>query len=136
MKKIEKMSVREFLNGGKEKEAWSVKVTKHFKKYGLVYKIVGSTVIIFLASGGFDYALAASSTIDKKANLIYYKLMDVGKWIIIFKGSIDTIKAVGNGDFDSAKKSFFSYLLIYILLLALPYGFEEIDKLFSNVKMA
>lgn len=135
MKKVEKMSVREFLNR-KEPEAWSVKITNHFKKYGFVYKIVGSTVIIFMVGGGFDYAFAADSYIDKKANIVYYKLMDVGKWIIIFKGSIDTIKAVGNGDFDSAKKSFFSYLLIYILLLSLPYGFEEIDKLFSNVKMA
>ncbi|MDD9312618.1 hypothetical protein PUS82_15190 [Cytobacillus firmus] len=135
MKKVKKMSVREFLNG-KDQETFQTKVTRHFKRYGTLYKIAGSTVVIFMTGGGFDYALAASSSIDTKANLIYYKLMDVGKWIIIFKGSIDTIKAVGNGDFDSAKKSFFSYLLIYILLLALPYGFEEIDKLFSNVKMA
>lgn len=135
MKKIEKMSVREFLNG-KEQETFQTKCARHFKKHGMLYKIAGSTVVILMAGGGFDCALAASSAIDAKANLIYYKLMDVGKWIIIFKGSIDTIKAVGNGDFDSAKKSFFSYLLIYILLLALPYGFEEIDKLFSNVKMA
>lgn len=131
--KTEVMSFQEFLSGGKQQEKWVCKMDRHFKKYGFIYKVIGSTVIIMVAGGGFDYAFAAGS-LDESANRVYYKLVEVGKWIIIFKGGMETIKAAGGGDFDSAKKSFFSYLIIYLLLLGLPYGFNEIDKLFADLK--
>lgn len=105
----------------------------HWEKYGFVYKVVGTTMIFLVAGGGLDYAFAASA-LDVSANRVYYKLVEVGKWIIIFKGGLETIKAVSGGDFESAKKSFFAHLIIYLLLLGLPYGFNEIDKLFAELK--
>lgn len=115
-----------------EKEDISVKIKRHFDKYGIVYKVVGTTIFIFVAGGGFDYAFA-SSGIDVGAKKLYYELISIGKWVIIFKGGMDTIKSVGNGDFDSAKKHFFSYLMIYLLLLGLPYGMDKVDEVFEGI---
>ncbi|WP_366160525.1 hypothetical protein ABXS71_16715 [Bacillus infantis] len=133
MKKIQSMSVREFMSRPASVDNHPSKISRHLEKYGPVYRIAGSSIIFLMAGGGIS-TLAAGSVIDAKANVIYYKLVDIGKWIIIFKGAMDTIKAAGNGDFDGAKKSFFAYLLVYLLLLGLPYGFNEIDKLFSDIK--
>ncbi|MFS0864146.1 hypothetical protein [Fredinandcohnia sp. 179-A 10B2 NHS] len=128
--KTEYMSVGAFVRN--EKEDVLTKFKRHMDKYGIVYKIVGTTIIIFVAGGGFDYALA-SNGIDVGARKLYYELISIGKWVIVFKGGMDTIKSVGNGDFDSAKKHFFSYLMIYLLLLGLPYGMDKVDEVFQNI---
>lgn len=130
--KVETMSVREFMNG-KEREAWSEKVARHFEKYGMVYKIAGGTIVILMAGGGFDYAFAASG-IEIGAEKLYAKLMNVGKWIIIFKGGFDTVKHMVSGDFDSAKKGFLSYLIVYLFLLGLPWAMNEVDAIFVDLK--
>jgi hypothetical protein len=127
----QKMSIKEFLNG-KEPEAFSTKIKHHLDKYGIVYKVVGTTVIILVAGGGFDYAFA-SSGIEAGAEKLYAKLLSVGKWIIIFKGGFDTIKNMANGDFDSAKKGFVGYLLVYLLLFGLPWAMDEIDIIFKEL---
>lgn len=126
--KTQVMSISEFLN--REKEPISVKVERHFKKYGLVYKIVGTTAIILIAGSSVSFA---SSGIDDEARKLYKELIGIGKWIIVFKGGIDTIKSIGNGDIDSAKKSFFGYLLTYLFLLGLPYGLDKLDDIVSHI---
>lgn len=135
--KVETMSVREFMSGGKAEakpaEAWAAKVARHLEKYGMVYKIAGSTVVILMAGGAFDYAFAAS-TIDTGAQVLYGKLMNIGKWIIIFKGGFDTVKHMVNGDFDGAKKGFVSYLVVYLFLLGLPWAMNEVDAIFVDLK--
>ena len=134
MRKIrtETMSISEFLNG-KEKEPFSAKVERHFKKYGIVYKIVGATAVIFIAGGGFDYAFAAGTGIEVGAQQLYRKLLSLGKWIIIFKGGFDIIKRMTDGDFDGAKKGFLSYLIVYIFLLGLPWAMNQVDALFNGI---
>lgn len=129
------LSIKEFLNG-KEPEPVQVKISRHFKKYGIVYKVVGATVIILISGGAFDYASAAGNSIDEGARKLYYELANIGKWVIIFKGGIDTIKAIGNGDLPEAKKSFFAHLLIYLMLLGLPYGMDKVDEVFQSVTKA
>lgn len=135
--KVETMSVREFMSGrkteAKPEEAWSAKVARHFEKYGMVYKIAGSTVVILMAGGGFDYAFAAS-TIDTGAEKLYGKLMNIGKWIIIFKGGFDIVKHLLSGDFDGAKKGFLQYLVVYLFLLGLPWAMSEVDAIFVDLK--
>lgn len=131
MRKTKSMSISEFLNG-KDPESFEVKLKRHLDKYGMVYKIVGTTIIIFVAGGGFDYAFA-SSGIEEGAQKLYTKLLSVGKWIIIFKGGFDTIKHMANGDLDSAKKGFIGYLLVYLFLLGLPWAMDEIDGLYQEV---
>ncbi|WP_088086914.1 hypothetical protein [Bacillus sp. OV166] len=126
--KTQAMSISQFLN--REKEPISIKVERHFKKYGLVYKVAGVTLILLTGMGGDVFA---AGSIDVEANKLYKEVIGVGKWIIVFKGGIDTIKSVGNGDFDSAKKSFFGYLLTYLFLLALPYGMDKIGGIFDHL---
>lgn len=128
--KTKSMSVGAFVRN--EKEDVLTKLRRHFDKYGIVYKVVGTTIIIFIAGGGFDYAFA-SSGIDVEAKKLYYELIGIGKWLIVFKGGIDIIKSVSNGEFDTAKKHFFSYLLIYLCLLGLPYGMDKVDQVFRNI---
>lgn len=120
-------SVSEFLH--RNKEPFSAKVERHFKKYGFVYKVVGTTVII-LSIGA---PALASSGIEIGAERLYSKLLSVGKWIIIFKGGFDIIKNMASGDFDSAKKGFLSYLIVYIFLFGLPWAMNEVDSIFREL---
>jgi hypothetical protein len=127
------MSISEFLNG-RQSEPFSAKVERHFKKYGMVYKVAGVTLII-LTSGLGSHAFAAG-LIDIEAQKLYKELVGIGKWFIVFKGGINVIKSVGNGDFDAAKSSFFSSVFIYLILLALPYGLDKIDGIFDKISTA
>jgi len=139
-RKIESMTISEFLHG-KEKEVmpFQTKMRRHFNKNRFVYKVAGVTAIILISGGTFDYAFATStmmskSSVDLTVRALYDELIGIGKWVIIFKGGIDIIKSVGNGDFDTAKKSFFSYLMVYLFLLGLPYGMDRVDDVFSGIK--
>jgi len=139
-KKTEVMTVSEFLHQ-KEKVAvpFRTKVERHFDKYEFVYKVVGATAVVLISGASFDYVFANStmmskSSVDLTVRALYGELIGIGKWIIIFKGGIDIIKSVGNGDFDTAKKSFFSYLMVYLFLLGLPYGMDRVDDVFIGIQ--
>jgi len=127
--RTESMSISEFMRG-REPEPFSAKVERHFKKYGMVYVTAGVTALMLTSGGGAVYA---SSGIDVEAAKLYKELIGIGKWIIVFKGGFDTLKMIGNGDLDSAKKSFFGYLLTYLFLLGLPYGLDKVDQVFASV---
>lgn len=144
---MQTMTISEFMN--RPNESLSLKVKRHFKKHHVTYKIVGSLLIVTV-SGGMDFATPTSaasgadafqtgvnkgvSGIDIAGRGIYYSLVGIGKWIIVFKGGMETIKSAGNGDFDGAKKHFFSYLLVYLLLLGLPFGFDKVDEVFREIQ--
>lgn len=130
---MESLTIKEFMN--RKDERLTAKLERHFKKYKLVYKVAGMTTVL-LTMGGFDYSVAASTGIDIGAKKLYYEIVNIGKWIIIFKGGVDTIKSVGNGDFEAAKKTFFSHLLIYLMLLGLPYGMDKVDEVFRSITKA
>jgi hypothetical protein len=121
-------SVSEFLRK-QEAEPFSAKVERHFKKYGFVYKAAGISIIL-LTSGG---TVLASSGIEAGAAQLYSKLLSIGKWIIIFKGGFDIIKNMASGDFDSAKKGFISYLVVYVFLFGLPWAMNEVDSIFKEL---
>lgn len=121
-------TVSEFLRK-QEAEPFSAKVERHFKKYGRIYKVAGVTAVLIMTG---DVAFA-SSGIDIEARKLYRELIGIGKWIIVFKGGFDILKMIGSGDLDSAKKSFFGYLLTYLLLLGLPYGLDKVDDIFNSV---
>lgn len=97
--------------------------------------VVRSAGLAFVLLTGIETsAFAAGNTgIDAGANELYKKIVNVGKWVIIVKGGMDTIKHVAEGDFQSAKKGFLGYLLTYALLWALPWGMDEIEKLFDQM---
>jgi hypothetical protein len=127
-------SVSEFLNGRQVEESLGAKVERHINKYGSFYRIGAVTVVILLSGG---HALAAglmdTSPLDREAIKIYHEIVRIGKWLIIIKGGIDIIKCIGDGDFQAAKKHCFSYIMIYLLLLGLPYGMQKVDMVFDNI---
>ena len=88
----------------------------------LTFAVAGAIVL--------DPSIAFAGIEDGGAR-IHSKLVSVGKWVIIIKGSIDTIQSVLNGDFEVAKKSFFSYLLCFAVLLALPWSLNEVEGVFK-----
>jgi hypothetical protein len=122
--KTQVMSIKDFMNY--EKEPFSVKVERHLKKYGKIYKVAGLTLIVFSTA---NVAFASELGIEPAARQLYHQLVRIGKWIIIFKGGFDTIKNIGIGDFEAAKKNFFAYLLTYLFLIALPYGMDQVEKI-------
>jgi hypothetical protein len=133
-------SISEFLH--REQEPFSAKVERHFKKYGFVYNlaVTGVTVLLItnslggvaVASTAIPVTAAKSSGIDAGARALYYELVNLGRWIIAFKGGIDVIKSIGSGDIDGAKKTFITHVLAYVILLALPPALDKIDGLFNK----
>jgi hypothetical protein len=127
-------SIGEFLH--REEEPFSIKAERHFKKYGTAYRIAGVTVILLMSAiplGGGSVTAFASSGIEIGAEKLYAKLLSVGKWVIIFKGGFDIIKNMASGDFDSAKKGFISYLVVYVFLFGLPWAMNEVDGIFKEL---
>jgi hypothetical protein len=105
-------------------------ISKHLNKYWPIYLQVGLTAGAFMfASPGV--ALAAS--LDASGTQIYAKIVNIGKWVIIVKGGIEIIQNVTSGDFQTAKKSFLSYLLVYGTLFALPWGMNQVETIFKNI---
>jgi hypothetical protein len=127
-------SISEFLH--RREEPFSVKAERHFKKYGTAYRIAGVTAVLLISViplGGGSVTAFASSGIDIEARKLYIEIVKIGKWIIIFKGAIDIIKALGDGDNSSAKKTFISSLLTFLILLGLPYGMDKVSEIFDRV---
>jgi hypothetical protein len=129
--KTEVLSISQFLH--REKEPFQVKVERHFKKYGFVYRVVGTTIFVFAVSGGFDIAFAADGLIDKEGRTLYKELIiGMGRWLILGRGAWEIISAVLKQDFEGAKKNVIGYSIAYAFLLALPHLFDKIDGLFER----
>lgn len=125
--KTHSMSIGEFMSGSPKQEN---KIIVHFKKHGQTYiKVAGLTTIILTA----PHFAFASTGIDIGAEKLYRKLINIGKWVIVFKGGFDILKYCGNGDFESAKKGFFGYVLTYLFLLGLPFLLDEVEGVFNSV---
>lgn len=138
MKRVKRVqtvgSISQFVN--REEETVMAKLKSHYENHHVKYKIAGSFIIISIA-GGVDFAtptLAADVyDIDARVRPFYDKLMQAAKWIIVFKGGLTIIKAVANEDFEKAKKSGFGYVMIYLILLGLPFLFDQADLIFKDV---
>lgn len=73
----------------------------------------------------------AATGIDAGGRRIHGTVVNIGKWVIIVKGSIDCIQSVLNGDVQHAKKQFFGYMMCYGIMWALPWGLNEIEAMFK-----
>lgn len=106
------------------------KITKSVMKKETLIKVAGITLILLIGLPGTSHA---ATGIDAVADKLYKKLLNVGKWIIIMKGGIDTIQSAIQGDVQSAKKNFLGYLLVYVVLWALPWGLKQVDVVFADM---
>lgn len=122
---MKSMTISEFMNYDRKQERKD-KMKKIVKKSGFIVMTGGLMIVS-------SDIVNASDGIDKSASKIYDKLLDVGKWIIIIKGGIDTINFTIQGDFDHAKKCFLSYLVVYMVLQGLPWAMNEVDMVFEEI---
>ncbi|KGE16245.1 hypothetical protein [Paenibacillus wynnii] len=97
-----------------------------------VIKVAGITLLLLIGLPGTSHAATATG-IDIVADKLYKKLLNVGKWVIIIKGGIDTIQNAVQGDLQASKKNFLGYLLVYIVLWALPWGLKQVDIMFADL---
>jgi hypothetical protein len=128
------MSIPDFIRYGWQEESVTESLLAHLDRHKIKYRVIGTAIILFL--GITDVSFAAGTGIDVQAKKLYVRLVGVGKWIIIIKGGIDTIKAVVDGDFPATKTKFLGYVLTYAILWALPWAFEEVEKLFMEMEGA
>jgi hypothetical protein len=126
------MSIPDFVRCGWQEESAISKFLTHLERHKIKYRVIGTAIVLFL--GVTDISFAADVGLDTAAEQLYKsKVLLIGKWIIIIKGAIDTIQKVVDGDFQAAKKNFLGYLMIYLILNALPWGMHQIDKIFEEV---
>lgn len=129
-KRIEVIDFKEFVRGDYKKKSKLEIVLEHVERHKVIYKIAGVTIV--LTFGLSDLAFA-DSVIDEKAKELYYgKLIAFGKWAIIIKGGWDTIAKALKEDFDGAKRSFLSYLIVFVILLCLPWSLEQVEEVFGE----
>ncbi len=76
-------------------------------------------------------AVEAFTGIDAGGRRLHAKIVNIGKWVIVIKGSVDCIQSVLSGDLQRAKRQFFGYLLCFGIMLALPWGLDEVEALFK-----
>jgi hypothetical protein len=104
----------------------------------IVRKMLAKGVVVHSAGLGLVVLAgahyAASTGIDIGAEKVYKKLVNIGKWVIIIKGGIDTIKSVADGDMHGVKKNVLGYGVTYAVLWGLPWMMHEIEKLFEGLE--
>ncbi|ASS64698.1 hypothetical protein [Paenibacillus sp. RUD330] len=112
-------------------------VVEHVERHKLIYRVGAVTIMVLLGAGGLDQVFAASDAsglgLDVGAQKLYHKLISIGKWVIIIKGAFDTIQATVQGDFVQARKSGLAYLMVYAILLGLPWAFGQVELLFEGM---
>lgn len=94
------------------------------------YKAVLVTSITATGLFFFPGVAEAISDIDAGGKKIHAIVVNVGKWVIIVKGTIDCVQAVLDGDFQKAKRQFFGYLMCFAIMIALPWSLDEVEAIF------
>ncbi|MGO4496448.1 hypothetical protein AB4114_11180 [Paenibacillus sp. 2RAB27] len=123
------MSIPDFVRCGWQEETVIKKLLAHLNRNKIKYRVIGTAIILFVGLSGFAHA---STGIDVGARKLYKQILSVGKWIIIIKGDIDTIKCGMDGDTTGVKSKMIGYSVTYASLWALPWLFNEIDTLFGD----
>lgn len=125
---MQKINFRDFINRDFEKEN---KMVSHIKRNKKIYIAAGSALVI-LAVPHVGFAAPGENAIDIKARQLYFgKFMTFAKWAIGLKGGWDTINKAIKEDFEGAKKSFFSYVIVFAILMGLPRALDQVEEVFA-----
>lgn len=116
-----------------ESSSLTSRIQDHFSRNQQVY-LNAAIALAALGLGADMDAHAEVNILDVKADQVYGKLADVGKWVIIFKGGSDVIGSMTDGDLGRMKKRVIGYVIGYVVLLFLPWGFDQIDAFFKSIK--
>lgn len=125
---------KEFVSGDWRKKQDEIttldKVANHMEQNNMMYAGAGLTLLLTF---GFDVTAFAGTGIEEKARALYFdKFIGIAKWFIIGKGGWATVHKAIQEDFDGAKKSFISYLVVFIILLALPFTLDQVESVFKD----
>lgn len=85
-----------------------------------------------MAAPGMIGEAAQSVSFDDRLRHLYFKLVKFGKWAIIIKGGFETISKTMEGDWPAARKAGLSYALVYVILLGLPWIFDQVEHFFYD----
>lgn len=125
---MQKINFRDFINRDFEKEN---KFVSHLKRNKKIYIAAGSALLI-IVSPQIGFAAPGENAIDVKARQLYFgKFMTFAKWAIILKGGWDTINKAVKEDFEGAKKSLFSYMIVFGILLGLPKALDQVEEVLA-----
>ena len=99
-------------------------------------KIAKGVLLTSLLTGAAFLSLddpAYASDITRKAERFYFgTFMTIAKWVIIIKGGWDIVTKTLKEDFEGAKRSVVQYLMVFAVLMGLPYALEMVEDLFAG----
>ncbi len=93
---------------------------------------IGIAAAIGIGAGFLLPDVAWAAGIEAGGRRIHSVVVNVGKWVIIVKGTIDCIQSVLQGNFQAAKRQFLGYMMCFGIMLALPWGLNEIEVVFRQ----
>lgn len=95
-------------------------------------------LLIKLAIAGTIFYFTMDATvfaagIEAKAEELYFdKFIGIAKWVIIGKGGWDIVTKTLKEDFDGAKRSILQYMMIFAVLMGLPWGLTMVEDIFKE----
>jgi len=104
-------------------------IGNHLERNKKLYLGIGYSLVVTILIDPSE----AFASVDESGRRFHMKVVSIGKWVIIIKGSIDAIQSVLNGDMQAAKKTFLSYLMCFAIMLGLPWCLDEIEGVFKDV---
>ena len=105
------------------------------KDYSRTIKLIGIAVLAGATSFGLDSFVYAAgvSGIDAAAEKLYFDtFMRIAKWVIVAKGGFDIVTKTLKEDFDGAKRSILQYMMIFAVLMGLPWGLGIVEDIFKE----
>lgn len=96
----------------------------------LLFRLVIAGAVFYFT---MDTSVFAVSGIESKAEAIYFdKFIGIAKWVIIGKGGWDIVTKTLKEDFDGAKRSILQYMMIFAVLMGLPWGLSVVEDIFRE----
>lgn len=81
----------------------------------------------------FDSTAFAAGGLDARAEKFYFDtFIGIAKWIVIIKGAWDIVGRSMKEDFEGAKRGLLQYVLIFGVLMGLPWAMNEIESIFRE----
>lgn len=108
----------------------SVLTSSAFKRS--VTKLLPAFLVAGTVYFNLDASAYASAFSDKAEKLYFTTFMDIAKWVIIIKGGWDIVIKTLKEDFEGAKKCIVQYLLIFAVLMGLPWALSMVEGIFEE----
>lgn len=132
--KVETMTISEFLNKeykNRKQSKYYVKTNEFIEFYNkhhvLIFRICLLTGALFFGAG-WEFAFADEGLDERMSALYFDKFIGIIKWVIVGKGGWESVSRMLKEDFNGAKRSLIQYVILFALLLGLPYGLNEIEN--------